>query len=170
MNAPVVRKLTEADVAAFRELRLEGLRNNPEAFGEDSSDFEKRTLNEIVVRLADAGDGSFVLGAFFTDICGCVGMARSKGTKSRHKGFIWGMYVRQSHQRRGVGLALMEHAIAQSKTIEGLEFLQLAVVTTNDSARRLYERLGFTVYGTDPAALKVDGRYFDEYLMQLQLR
>gem|GEM_PF-6583094 len=50
------------------------------------------------------------------------------------------------------------------------EQLHLNVVTTNTAAARLYEAVGFSVYGTDPRVLKIDQNYFDEYLMVLNLR
>ncbi|WP_156342906.1 GNAT family N-acetyltransferase [Devosia sp. A16] len=39
----------------------------------------------------------------------------------------------------------------------------------NDRARRLYERHGFVIYGEDPRGLKVDGVFYDDYLMVLRL-
>ena len=49
-----------------------------------------------------------------------------------------------------------------------MEQIQLSVVTTNESARRLYRSLGFQVYGLEPAALKLDGRDLDEEHMYLR--
>ena len=47
--------------------------------------------------------------------------------------------------------------------------LHLAVTQDNDRARRLYERHGFVTYGEDPRGLKVDGVFYDDYLMVLHL-
>jgi RimJ/RimL family protein N-acetyltransferase len=43
--------------------------------------------------------------------------------------------------------------------------VQLAVVSENEAALRLYEAVGFVEYGYEKRALKQDGRYFDEVLM-----
>ena len=51
-----------------------------------------------------------------------------------------------------------------------LEVIQLAVVSGNDAALRLYNRLGFVQYGVEPNALKQEGRYFDEILMTKELQ
>ncbi|HEY7358830.1 MAG TPA: GNAT family N-acetyltransferase, partial [Ktedonobacterales bacterium] len=67
------------------------------------------------------------------------------------------------------GKALVAEAIAQARTIPGLEQLLLAVVTTNTAARRLYQSLGFEVYGTEPRAMKQGDQYWDEELMILRL-
>ena len=44
------------------------------------------------------------------------------------------------------------------------------MVSDNEPARRLYERLGFVEYGVEKSSLKQDGRYYDEILMALDLR
>jgi len=43
-------------------------------------------------------------------------------------------------------------------------------MTANVEAARLYAEAGFSVYGLERRALKVDGRYYDELLMSLSLR
>jgi RimJ/RimL family protein N-acetyltransferase len=50
-----------------------------------------------------------------------------------------------------------------------VELIQLAVVSDNEAARRLYQRLGFVEYGIEKKALKQDGRYYDEVLMAKEL-
>jgi RimJ/RimL family protein N-acetyltransferase len=44
------------------------------------------------------------------------------------------------------------------------------VVSENQQARRLYERLGFLEYGLELRALKQDGHYYDEVLMAKNLK
>jgi hypothetical protein len=50
-----------------------------------------------------------------------------------------------------------------------VELIQLAVVSDNEQARRLYQRLGLK-YGIEKKALKQDGRYYDEVLMAKDLK
>ena len=52
----------------------------------------------------------------------------------------------------------------------GYELLELEVASSNTSAIRLYDKLGFVVYGQRPCSLKLkDGTYYDELLMVLEL-
>jgi RimJ/RimL family protein N-acetyltransferase len=44
------------------------------------------------------------------------------------------------------------------------------VVSDNEQARRLYERLSFLEYRIEKKALKQDGRYYDEVLMAKDLK
>jgi ribosomal protein S18 acetylase RimI-like enzyme len=84
-----------------------------------------------------------------------------KAAKLRHKGVLWGMFVRPEARGSGLAAALVARVIEEA----GLEELRLTVVSTNTAAVRLYTRLGFTPYGLERRALKVEGRYYDELLM-----
>nr|WP_237167851.1 GNAT family protein [Paenibacillus yonginensis] len=59
--------------------------------------------------------------------------------------------------------------IEKAKQLEGLEQINLAVITANKGAKRLYEAAGFITYGTEQNALKAGGRYWDEDYMVLRL-
>ena len=60
---------------------------------------------------------------------------------------IGGMYVSPSKRSLGIGKVLMEEAIKKAKGIEGLEQVYLAVVSTNESAKKfiLHWNLKFLV-------------------------
>jgi ribosomal protein S18 acetylase RimI-like enzyme len=78
------------------------------------------------------------------------------------------MYVRPSARKAGVGRRLVETIIEFAR--QRVELIQLAVVSENEQARRLYERLGFLEYGLEKRALKQDGHYYDEVLMAKDLK
>jgi len=164
-----IRKLTEQDIDVFWELRLRALRDNPEAFGSTYEETLARGKEAMLWRLSQAGD-SFTLGAFDDGMVGTVRFHREEGLKEKHKGYVFGMYVEPEVRGRGIGKALMQELIAQSRTLEGLEQLLLGVVTINDTAHNLYRSLGFEEYGIEPRALKQDEQYWDERLMVLDLR
>ena len=77
------------------------------------------------------------------------------------------MYVCPNARKAGVGRRLVETIIEYAR--ERVELIQLAVVSENEPARRLYERLGFVEYGLEKKALKQDGRLYDEVLMAKDL-
>lgn len=56
--------------------------------------------------------------------------------------FAW-LYVSPERMRRGVGRALIAHALARQPGISSIEVLK-----GNEPARRLYERMGFSVRET----------------------
>ena len=80
------------------------------------------------------------------------------------------MYVSPSKRGLGIGKVLMEEAIKKAKSIEDLEQVYLAVVSTNESAKKLYSLLGFEFFGTEKKGLKLENNiYFDVDFMILYL-
>lgn len=155
-----IRQLTPADAAAYRAIRLAGLKHNPEAFGATFEAESAKPLDWFLDRLGK----STVFGAFREpEMLGVAGFAARAGEKEAHKGLLWGMYVRP--QARGAGIAhrLVEAVIEFARL--RVELLQLSVVTDNERARRLYADLGFVQYGIERHSLKHHGKYYDEVLM-----
>jgi ribosomal protein S18 acetylase RimI-like enzyme len=163
MAEPVVqvRQLRTDEAEAFRLIRLEALQQNPDAFGSTLEREAAEPLRFFADRLARNG----VFGAFQGDaLVGVVGFYGLDGPKTRHKGVLWGMYVKPAARGRGLAEALTERVIAQARR-ERVEVLQLTVVSVNERALRFYRRMGFSAYGVEPRALKHHGAYFDEVLM-----
>jgi ribosomal protein S18 acetylase RimI-like enzyme len=157
-----IERLTERDVVGYQEIRLEGLRAHPESFGASFEEEEAQSLSSVGERLA----GSIVLGGYDNDcLQGVIGLYVPGRIKQRHKGTVWGMYVREQARRRGLGAALLARLLREARSV--VEEVRLTVVTTNTSAIRLYQRAGFQPYGVERRALKVSESYHDEMLMTL---
>ncbi len=110
-----------------------------------------------------------VFGAFHgPELVGIAGLSIGEGKKEAHKGLLRGMYVRPGSRKAGIGRRLVETIIELAR--HQIELLQLAVVSDNEQARRLYASLGFLEYGIEKNALKQDGRYYDEVLMAMDLK
>jgi RimJ/RimL family protein N-acetyltransferase len=168
-----ILEITPHEAKRYKELRLRGLNEHPEAFGELASDFEQRSVEDIAHQIDQRGkEGSFILAASSTEgeLVGCVGLGVSQHGKSAHRGFVWGMYVLPEARNQGVAKLLINKLIERASQFPALEQLHLNVVTTNTAAARLYEAAGFSVYGTDPRVLKIDQNYYDEYLMVFNLK
>jgi ribosomal protein S18 acetylase RimI-like enzyme len=167
----LIRKLTEEDLDALWDIRLRALQDNPEAFGSTYEETRQRGKESFRQRLRQPHTETFFLGAFDEEsLVGIVAFHREGGQKGQHKGYIISMYVAPEQRGRGIGKALLSEAIAQARTVPGLEQLLLAVATTQTAARQLYRSLGFEVYGLEPRALKQGDQYWDEELMILRLQ
>jgi ribosomal protein S18 acetylase RimI-like enzyme len=159
-----IRRLGSNDAELFRDIRLEALRCDPDAFG---STFEAESANSLSWFAGRLGT-SQVLGAF--DAGRLVGIAVfvvQQSAKMAHKGSLFGMFVRPEARGAGVGRRLVEAVIDTAR--RQVEVIQLTVVADNDAARRLYAGLGFVVYGLEKKALKQGDRYFEEILMAKDL-
>jgi ribosomal protein S18 acetylase RimI-like enzyme len=101
-------------------------------------------------------------------LSGTAGFFRRSNNKERHKGHIWGVYVRPQSRGKGIARALMQEIIRRAHGIEGLEQVTL-VASANLPAQRLYKALGFESYGIERHSLKIDNDYIDDVLMVLWL-
>ena len=159
-----IRRLTQADADLYRDIRLEALSANPEAF---ASTFETENAQPLSAFATTLGN-STVLGAFRdSKLVAIAGFAVQQGQKMAHKGVIWGMYVQPGARRGRIGRQLVEAILDLAR--QRVELIQLTVVSDNEPARRLYANLGFLEYGIEKNALKQDGRYYDEILMAKDL-
>ncbi|TBL71179.1 GNAT family N-acetyltransferase [Paenibacillus thalictri] len=165
-----IRRLTPDDAQAFWTLRMQGLMQYPEAFGSSYEEAAATPLDKVRGRLSVSSENA-VFGAFTEhgELIGVAGIYGDHAAKMRHKAGIWGVYVAPSGQGRGIGRQLMETALAYARTIPHWELVLLAVSSSNHSAKKLYESLGFRTYGVEPCALKMNGICYDEDLMMMKL-
>lgn len=165
-----LRLLTADDAEAFWHLRLEMLRNDPESFADSAEEHENTTVETVRKRLA-AGDPArnFVTGCFEQGkLAGTAGFFRRENNKERHKGHIWGVYVRPQSRGKGVASALMREIIQRARQMEGVEQITL-IASAHLPAQKLYKSLGFESYGIERHSLKIGSEYVNDVLMVLFL-
>jgi ribosomal protein S18 acetylase RimI-like enzyme len=166
-----IRVLKPEDAAAYWEVRLEALEGESSAFGMAPEEFRASTVAEMEQRLREMPAESFYLGAFDGEtMVGIATFIRGTRVKEKHKGHVYGVYLRASHRGKGAGRKLLGALLERAKRGEALEQILLAVATKREPAGRLYRSLGFEVYGTEPRALKNGDEYIDEHLMILKIR
>lgn len=164
------RRLVAEDVIAYRALRLEALLESPSSFGSAYEDEEPRTLTEWAAFLADSEERVFFGALGDEGLVASVGIERESGRKERHRAFVRGMYVQQSHRGSGLGRRLLTIAMSHAVGWVGLEQVTLAVTSSNEAAISLYRSEGFTEYGVAPRVLLVGSTYYDETLLVRHLR
>jgi ribosomal protein S18 acetylase RimI-like enzyme len=166
-----VRLLNPSDAESYWELRLEALKQNPEAFATSYEEALKREnpIEQVASRLQ--GNGDFTFGAYQNNkLIGVVTLLQEKMTKMKHKAHILAMYVSPDSRGTGVGKAILSEAIIHAKTNPEIIKLNLTVVSTNKNAKNLYTSLGFKTFGHEEKALHVNGKFYDEEHMSLFLK
>lgn len=152
-----VRRLTEADARAYRDIRLAALEEYPETFQATYEAAMDLPLEAYAVRLQMYA----LFGGFVNDdLQGFLGFTPLRNPKIAHKGVLWGMYVAPG--ARGTGLAAAMVGAALDHARDHVEQVLISVIADNARARRFYDRMGFEVYGVEPRALKIGGKYYDE--------
>jgi ribosomal protein S18 acetylase RimI-like enzyme len=157
-----------ADAPEYRAFRLRGLREHPDAF---TSSFEEENLRPLAYTQARLGTpmtekiwGAFVEGA----LAGMVGLSHETRLKNRHKAALVSLYVAGEFTGRGLGRALV-NTVRQDARDSGVELVVLTVTDSNRAACALYAQAGFSAFGVEPDAIRVDGISFGKQHMFLQL-
>jgi len=126
--APVeIRRATEADLGVMRRL-WDDFTAEASFTPYPGSAFEPALVTKHTALVADE-DGRIV-GTVYAN------------TASREFGYVFGLYTVPDARRRGIAVALMR-AIASHLRDERRGYVVLSVDTPNETARALYDRLGF---------------------------
>ena len=156
------RQLTDEDVEAFRDIRLEALQKHPENFvscHRQEGGFALAYFLELLhknVYIACFKDKELL------GICGVMPVHES--LKMFHTGRITGFYVRPEYRGRGFAKKLMLRALDKAEQI--YEKVVLNVNAKNIRAQKLYKSMGFEDIGLEKKALKLrDGSYINEFVM-----
>jgi ribosomal protein S18 acetylase RimI-like enzyme len=163
------RPLEESDFMLFVNIRKEAFQKEPEAFSSDYATYsatpiiDKEHFFEKVINYPF----SYVLGAFTEegDLVGISGFMCHTALKRRHKGILWGMYVRPEFRHHGIANRLAEIVMMSAKEDARCEQVLISVSPPGSLAHHFYERLGFVLYGVEYRALKLEYEYVDEVLM-----
>jgi len=161
-----IRSIEMSDLAAFKALRLEALKNHPEAFGTDYHESLGEPDSNWIERVRDSVNSDtncLFLADAEDELAGMLGVFRSRGAKNRHAGTVWGVYVRPAYRGQKLVDRMMHEALEWC-TQRGIRIVRLSA-TNSTAAVRCYLRCGFVVYGVSPEEIRVDETYYDEVLM-----
>jgi GNAT superfamily N-acetyltransferase len=147
MERVVVRRVTHADAARVRALRLEMLADAPLAFLERLDEAAARPHEQFRARLATRSDG-YIAAQFVADVGGrLVGHAGGMAVPHRPEtSLVFAVYVSPGFRGSGV-LGQLVEAVAEWSRSAGRPVLELEVVTGNHRAIRAYQRIGFVDTG-----------------------
>lgn len=155
-----IRRLRDGDVAVFRLIRMEALRQEPSAFASTAADWEALADEEWRRRLRAPVFVAFRGG----QPVGIMGLMRQGASKMAHRATIVMVYVRQELRGTGVAARLLDALVAHAGE-QSIRQLELAVSVENPAGIRFYQRHGFVEYGTVPGGFLHEGREVDEVLM-----
>jgi RimJ/RimL family protein N-acetyltransferase len=155
-----IRTLQETDKALYSEFWRNALLEQDEFFrisieDEPSPQIQTKFSNE-----------SFTLGVFVNAcLVGTVSVERDLRTKLKHKALLFRMFVHSSAAGKGVGKALVNEAISQAKTMQGLRQIHLTVLDVNEKAIHLYSSAGFETFAHEPESVKIKNEFIGELQM-----
>ena len=157
----IVRKIEEKDVESARGIWNEVVREG-NAFPQDgelsSSDAHSFFFSQSFTGVAEESDtitGLYILHPNNVGRCSHIANASYA--------------VASSHRGQHIGRLLVEHSLEKAKEL-GFRILQFnAVVRTNESARKLYESLGFAPLGVIPGGFRMDDGHYEDIVPYFHL-
>ncbi len=157
----MIRHLGPQDLAIFRTIRMEALRQEPAAFASSARDWELLPNDEWVRRLIT----NSVFVSFEDEVpVGIMGLMRQSASKMAHRATLIMVYVRRDQRGRGHAKALLDALVDHARG-SGIAQLELAASAENPAAIRFYQREGFAEVGRIPDGIRHEGREIDEILM-----
>lgn len=150
MTDIVVRRVTAADAALLRDIRLRALQDAPSAFGSTYAAEMTRTDAEWRERAASGAKGTDRFTALAFDDDQCVGLAGGfRNDEDGHHADIdlVSMWVAPTHRGSGVADQLVDAVLEWACNEASADVVGLWVTRGNDRAQRFYERLGFVETG-----------------------
>ena len=143
-----IKRLQSQDAEQYWNLRLEALKQNPEAF---ATSYEEAIQRKNPVERVSGNleqEENYTFGAFDQEeLVGMVTLIQEQNKKTSHRATIFAMYVTPKMRSEGVGKSLLNGVVKQARIIEGIEKLNLSIVASNEKAKRLYSGVGFKVFG-----------------------
>lgn len=159
-----IRQLDAKDAQAYYDLRIEALKDSPDAFATRLEDAIQRPISKTAENLAL--ENAVTFGAFQDgQLQGNVTLVRNTAPKLEHRASIVAVYVTPNARGNGLASRLMRELIHYAAKWHGLERLDLMVASENFPAIALYEQMGFEKYGTEINSMKTPEKYIDENLM-----
>ena len=166
-----IRRLkASTDVAGFREIRIESTREAPESFRATEEEMRSEPVESFRNQLSGHDGEPLFIGAFVdSELVGVAALFFEESQKLSHKATVGSVFVTPASRTRGIGRALMSELLRIAREDKKLAQLNLRVNVANETAVKLYESLGFSIFGTEPDAAYVDGKGHDEHHMQCVL-
>jgi GNAT superfamily N-acetyltransferase len=145
-----VREAVEADVEAFRSLRLASLRLEPDEYRRLYADEADLPIQRWETHLSESREDTDA-GVFLAERNGqSAGLVFVEVDRDADAMLIEGMWVDPMHRRHGVAHAMVV-AATEWGCRRSVRIARLAVTVTNDAAERLYLECEFVPTGeTEP--------------------
>lgn len=157
----MIRRLTPADWLAFRDIRLEMLRDEPGAFASPYEDWVAKPeamIREWMTRIQTYG---VVEG---TEVVACAALSRSTQKATAHRAELVAVYTRPKYRGKGLMRGLLDRIASDARKANILQ-LELQVAAWNADAIASYDRIGFRRTGLLPRAVRHADGYTDDVIM-----
>lgn len=163
-----IRKLLPDESMYYKELRLQCLKEYPEYFTTNYHDEKLKEKLFFQPFIENSDKDNFVIGAFHHhDLIGISGFKRHEKHKTNHSGIIIQVYVNPEYQGKNIGSKIIKTTIDEAFKLDGIEQIEIGVISINENAEKMYKKIGFKEFGLLKNFMKVNNLYYDHRMMML---
>lgn len=163
-----IRRVTIENLDEWWNLRLMALQDAPSAFGSDYAISLAQGPSYAERGYFDGGPNR-IFGAYSSDgeVVAQAGTYGEDGKRS-HIAHVISVYTHPEHRGLGLASQLVHQCIEHLQSFPEITSIRISVNASNTGALRIYESLGFVVWGEEPDAIRTaDGSCHNELHMVL---
>jgi RimJ/RimL family protein N-acetyltransferase len=134
-------------------------------FGKGEFNMSVEQEQAFISNINTSPNSILLLGKMKGEIVSVGSLSGNAKLRIAHRGEL-AISVKKAKWGHGIATAMLTELI-KFGNIASMEVIQLEVKTDNEKAIRLYEKLGFKKIGTYEKFFKINGQYYDAYLMNL---
>jgi RimJ/RimL family protein N-acetyltransferase len=168
-RAFVIREAVADDAAAVKEYieRVSG-QSDFLSFGAGEFEMGEAEEREFLGKCQAAPNELYILGQLDETIVSTLNFNAGHRPRTRHTG-EFGVTVEESFWGLGIGSLMIDAMIRWARQTGLVKKINLRVRTDNPRAIALYQRKGFVHEGTIRREIILDGQFFDNHWMGMEL-
>lgn len=135
-------------------------------FGKGEYDMSIEDEEAYIARMRGSSNSKFLIAEMDREIVGFITLTGESKPKVAHSG-IMSIGVLKKCQGMGIAGKLLDGLISWAEGNGTITKINLFVRIDNEAAINLYKKKGFSIEGTLTRDFRINGEYFDSYLMGL---
>lgn len=148
MDRIKICKIQSKDWELYKKIRLESLKENPEAFGMDYQDVKNFSNEYWINELNEASKGikKWLLFAKFNgEIVGMLGGERFKSEDLKDTAKVVAVFVSKKARGKGIAKKLLLNLLDEFRKSPGFKKARVKVFINQNVAIKLYQSAGFSI-------------------------
>lgn len=154
------------DWRSIKELRLESLKNEPQAFWisyqEEAMQTDEAWQEKINLTLGEGPKEILVLAKDGENLIGMAGASADDENNWKIKN----VYIKPEYRGKGISTKILQETIEKINSRRDVKLIQLKVNTKQEPAIRLYQKCGFQIIETLQNQASGDGKEYSKYIMR----
>lgn len=167
MSSFVIRSANEVSTQEYKQLRLEALKEEPQAFAtryDDQKNVSDDQWQEWLQNYKDEKHNFMLFAQYKNELIGMIGAFQKTEDIEKNRAQIIAVYVKKSHREKGISTMLLSEMLSLLKR-KNIQQVYLCVNVDQIAAVTLYQHAGFVVIKKENMILG-DNKMHEEYIME----